>query len=122
MSDSSSTEKQSASPPKVASPAAKKSSSRSNADRLKDVEETMTVITERLNRYGEYSRQQDKELTAATDAVQRLAGRIEKLEDTLSDHLVNDNQWWRKCITSIIEDIDTLRKAKAKDRSPAHGS
>ena len=122
MSASSSTGKPSASQPKDATPAEKKSSSRSNADRLKDVEETMATLTVRLNRYGEYSRRQDTELTAVTDAVQKLDGRIEKLEHTLSNHLINDNQWWRQCICSIIEDIDALRKMKVNDRSPDHSS
>ena len=121
MSASSSTDKPATSPPPGATSQQKTKSSSSNVARLQAVEEMTAALTERVNRFGEYSRRQDAEMTAATKLLDEVDRRVHTLEASFADHLVNDNQWWRKCICSIIEDIETLRKAKAKDRSPAHG-
>lgn len=123
MSSSSSTDKRTASPkPEATSPQKTKSSS-SNTARLQAVEDTTAALAERLNRFGEYSKRQDKEMAAATRLLGDLGRRVLKLEDTVADHIVTENQWWRKCICSIIEDIDTLRGriVKADDRPPATG-
>ena len=84
----------------------------------------MENTLERLNRFSEYCRQQENAISehgrrghALAQRVGEIASRCDTisqrllaLTDELGSHVEVDNQWWRKTINAIIDDIDGLRR------------
>jgi len=68
----------------------------SNAQRLADVEN-------QVRRY-------EKILGDMGRKIEAIAERHVALSQTLAEHMDIDNQWWRKTIAAIIDDIDGLRR------------
>jgi len=74
-----------------------------NAERLK-------VVEAHIQRVVSHAAKQDQRVGDIAYRMDTISQRLVALTEELVHHLDVDNQWWRKTIAAIIDDIDGLRR------------
>jgi len=82
----------------------------SNAQRLAAVEKLVDLLDTECKQVRDHTLRYEKILGDMGRKIEAIAERGVALDQTLAEHLRVDNQWWRKTIAAIIEDIDGLRR------------
>ncbi len=82
----------------------------SNAQRLAAVEKLVDLLDTECKQVRDHTLRYEKILGDMGRKIEAIAERHVALSQTLAEHMDIDNQWWRKTIAAIIDDIDGLRR------------
>lgn len=80
--------------------------------------ERLAVVEGHIKRVVSHANKQDQRVSEVAARMDTISQRLVALTEELVHHLDVDNQWWRKTIAAIIDDIDGLRRLSGHTDRP----